>query len=84
MTNDRLKLDRLEIKGFKSISSEGQNIDLGDITVLLGANGSGKSNLVSFFKMLCSLKNHSRKPYRAAAEINTTFRERKKELTIVT
>jgi predicted ATPase len=45
-----MKLTELDIKGFKSINA--QNIQLRDVTVLLGANGSGKSNLVSFFKML--------------------------------
>ncbi len=49
---DRLKLKEMTIKGFKSISSEGQTLEFGDITVLIGANGSGKSNVVSFFKML--------------------------------
>jgi predicted ATPase len=49
---NRLKLKHLEIKGFKSVASTGQSIDFGDITILLGANGSGKSNLVSFFKLL--------------------------------
>jgi predicted ATPase len=52
MTDNRLKLKHLEIKGFKSIPATGQSIDFGDITILLGANGSGKSNLVSFFKLL--------------------------------
>jgi predicted ATPase len=48
-----MKLDCIELKGFKSIDgTEGQTIPFGDVTVLLGANGSGKSNLVSFFKML--------------------------------
>jgi predicted ATPase len=48
-----MKLRQLYIKGFKSIESDiGQNIPIGDITVLLGANGSGKSNVVSFFTML--------------------------------
>ena len=51
-TEDRLKLSRITLGGFKSIHSEGQTIQFGDITVLLGANGSGKSNLVSFFQML--------------------------------
>lgn len=50
--NDRLKLSNIHLSGFKSIDSEGQDIPIGDITVLLGANGSGKSNLLSFFKML--------------------------------
>jgi len=46
------RLNRLEIHGFKSIDGEGQSIDIGPITVLLGANGSGKSNLVSFLRMV--------------------------------
>lgn len=48
----RMKLTRLTLRGFKSIDSVGQTIDFGDMTVLLGANGAGKSNLISFFKML--------------------------------
>jgi len=52
MPDNRIRLKQLEIKGFKSIASTGQSIDFGDITILLGANGSGKSNLVSCFKLL--------------------------------
>lgn len=48
-----MKLKKIHLKGYKSIEGQaGQTIPLGDVTVLLGANGSGKSNLVSFFKML--------------------------------
>jgi len=48
-----VKLRGILLKGFKSFGGEeGQTIPLGDVTVLLGANGSGKSNLVSFFQML--------------------------------
>ncbi len=50
-----MKLKSIHIKGYKSINSEGQTIDFNDITVLLGANGSGKSNLVSFFSILDSI-----------------------------
>ncbi len=50
--NDTLKLTNIQLKGFKSIDEEGQDIPIQDITILLGANGSGKSNLISFFKML--------------------------------
>jgi predicted ATPase len=49
---DQLRLKRIDVKGFTSIDAEGQTIRLDPITVLLGANGAGKSNLVSFFKML--------------------------------
>ncbi|WP_462325620.1 AAA family ATPase [Desulfoplanes sp.] len=45
-------MKKLELKGFKSIDSEGQKIVFQDINIFLGANGAGKSNLVSFFKML--------------------------------
>lgn len=44
------RLIRLSLEGYRSFHSEA--IDFGDLTVLLGANGSGKSNLVSFFRML--------------------------------
>jgi len=50
--NSSLKLKGVTISGYKSFHADGQTIRFGDVTVLLGANGSGKSNLVSFFKML--------------------------------
>jgi predicted ATPase len=47
-----LKLNKITVKGFKSIDADGQSIEFGDVTVFIGPNGAGKSNLVSFFKML--------------------------------
>ncbi|MGC1376016.1 MAG: AAA family ATPase [Anaerolineales bacterium] len=44
------KLRRVILNGFKSIKT--MDIELRDLNVLIGANGAGKSNLVSFFKML--------------------------------
>ncbi|MBF0564975.1 MAG: AAA family ATPase [Nitrospirae bacterium] len=49
------KLQSINLRGFKSIGPEGQLIEFGDITVLIGANGVGKSNFVSFFNMLDSM-----------------------------
>ncbi|MDR3269529.1 MAG: AAA family ATPase [Tannerella sp.] len=47
------KLKKVIISGYKSVSPKYPvEIEFGDITVLLGANGSGKSNIISFFKML--------------------------------
>lgn len=43
-------LNRVELAGFKSIRE--MDLDFGSINVLIGANGAGKSNLVSFFKLL--------------------------------
>lgn len=44
------KLQRVLLKGFKSIKE--MDLELRPLNVLIGANGAGKSNLVSFFKML--------------------------------
>jgi predicted ATPase len=43
-------LKKIEIQGYKSIRN--LNIELKKINVLIGANGAGKSNFISFFKLL--------------------------------
>lgn len=43
-------LKRIVLSGFKSI--EKMDLELRHLNILIGANGAGKSNLVSFFKML--------------------------------
>ncbi len=43
-------LKNVTLRGFKSIKD--MSLELRPLTVLVGANGAGKSNLVSFFKML--------------------------------
>ena len=43
-------LQRVIINGFKSIKT--MNLELRPLNILIGANGAGKSNLISFFKML--------------------------------
>jgi len=43
-------LRRVILKGFKSIKA--MDLELRPLNILIGANGAGKSNLVSFFKML--------------------------------
>ena len=44
-------LDKLTIRGFKSIR-ELEDFEFKDLNVLIGANGAGKSNLISFFRLL--------------------------------
>ncbi len=44
-------LERISLKGFRSIK-ELDDFTFGPITVLVGANGSGKSNLIGFFRMM--------------------------------
>ncbi|WDZ72739.1 hypothetical protein PWW31_01960 [Vibrio harveyi] len=48
------KIDRLTIQGFKSIRSL-DKLQLNNLNVLIGANGVGKSNFVSYFRMLHEL-----------------------------
>ncbi|MDA7977293.1 MAG: AAA family ATPase [Pirellulales bacterium] len=47
------RLKKLELRGWKSFRSVG--LDLGRLNVLVGRSGSGKSNLVSLFKMFNEL-----------------------------
>lgn len=47
------KLKQVTIRGYKSIAYDKPvTLNLKDVSILLGANGAGKSNIVSFFKML--------------------------------
>lgn len=45
------RLSKIELAGFKSIRTM-DPLNLGKLTVLIGANGSGKSNFASLFSML--------------------------------
>jgi len=49
-------ISKLTIKGFKSIR-ELEDFELRRLNVLIGANGSGKSNFVDFFRLLRELIN---------------------------
>lgn len=44
------KLDRIIIQGYKSIKE--LDLNLTHLNVLIGSNGAGKSNFISFFKLL--------------------------------
>jgi predicted ATPase len=44
------RLKRLRVEGFKSFREA--ELEFGNLTVLIGANGAGKSNFVSLFQML--------------------------------
>jgi predicted ATPase len=46
------RLRSIRIAGWKSIQEIDPPLELGPVNVLIGANGSGKSNFVSFFKFL--------------------------------
>ncbi|MCQ2233342.1 MAG: AAA family ATPase [Paludibacteraceae bacterium] len=54
------KLNTVIIKGYKSIAFDKPvTLSLGAINILLGANGAGKSNIISFFKMLSYMMSKS-------------------------
>jgi len=50
-SNLRGRIARLSIRGFRSLARV-ENVELPQLAVLIGANGSGKSNLIRFFEML--------------------------------
>ena len=54
-------MDYIEIKGYKSIKSA--KIGFRPINILIGANGSGKSNFISFFEFLNRLFNRKLNEY---------------------
>jgi predicted ATPase len=53
------------LKGFKSIKA--MELELRSLNILIGANGAGKSNLVSFFKMLNEMMAERLQQYIATA-----------------
>ncbi|MDD2763946.1 MAG: AAA family ATPase [Opitutaceae bacterium] len=55
-------LQRISLSGFKSIR-EVKDLEFRQLNVLIGANGAGKSNLISFFKLLNFAMTNSLKEY---------------------
>ena len=49
------QVTRIKIQGFKSIRE--LDLELKPINILVGSNGSGKSNFISFFKLLNEIIN---------------------------
>jgi len=58
------QLQEINLQGFKSIKK--LNLEFRPLNVLIGANGAGKSNLVSFFKMLNEMMGGRLQQYIAA------------------
>lgn len=59
-------LDSVSIKGFKSIASL-ENLNLRPINILIGANGSGKSNFVGAFSFLHAVREGRLQEYVTSA-----------------
>lgn len=74
MERDQTRLRSLELRGFKSIPYRYPlNLHFGDVNILLGANGAGKSNIISFFQMLGYMMSGSLQKYVATAGTNQKF-----------
>lgn len=58
-------LDYVEIEGFKTLKKV--NLKLEPLNILIGGNGSGKSNLLSFFTFLGQLYDQNLQDYIAQA-----------------
>lgn len=72
-------MDYIEINGYKSINST--RIDFEPINILIGANGSGKSNFISFFDFLNRAYNRKLNDYIALNGGDNKFLHNGKKVT---
>jgi predicted ATPase len=73
-------LRKIKIEGFKSI--EHAELTLGDLNVVIGANGSGKSNLIGVFRLLERVLSHNLQLYVASEPDRFLFHGRKTTPTL--
>ena len=71
MPLQRDQLSKLEIRGYKSIKK--CDIKLKKVNVLIGSNGSGKSNFISAFSLLQNILAKDMQFYVAQSGINSLF-----------
>lgn len=65
-------IERMYVSGFRSFSAfHPLNVELGRVTLLLGANGSGKSNIVSVFRLLNAMASASLQRYVATEGVGS-------------
>lgn len=51
------RLKEIKISGYKSLGTDIQpiNLEMSNLNIIIGANGAGKSNFISFFQMLANM-----------------------------
>ena len=51
------RLKEIKISGYKSLGTDTQpiNLEMSNLNIIIGANGAGKSNFISFFQMLANM-----------------------------
>lgn len=76
MSLPRDQLSRIKISGYKSIRE--CDVELKKINVLIGANGSGKSNFISAFSFLQSVLTKDLQLFAAQSGVNSLFYEGRK------
>jgi predicted ATPase len=52
MINNFLKINELRTKNYKNMSMENNGVAFNNLNILIGSNGSGKSNFINIFKFL--------------------------------
>ena len=62
-------IDYIKIEGYKSIKS--MELDLKPINIFIGSNGAGKSNLVSFFRLINAIFNKQLQGYMKEEKIDS-------------
>ncbi len=55
-------LNKLTVKGFKSIE-DFEGFELGNLNVIVGANGAGKSNFIEIFRLLMAMRQKNLSKY---------------------
>lgn len=57
-----MKLDKVTLRGYKSIKAL-EKFKLHDLNLMIGANGAGKSNFISMFRLLAALADGNLQSY---------------------
>ena len=57
MLKKKSRLKEIKISGYKSLGTDTQpiNLEMSNLNIIIGANGAGKSNFISFFQMLANM-----------------------------
>jgi predicted ATPase len=74
-------LSKIKIKGFKSIRE--LDLELKPINILIGANGVGKSNFISFFKLINNIYEQRLQQYSLKSGINNLLYFGRKNTSLI-
>ncbi|WP_370449578.1 AAA family ATPase, partial [Aquimarina sp. AD10] len=78
---ENLMIDKIQIKGYKSIRDI--TIKLNPINILIGSNGVGKSNFISFFKLLYNVYEQRLQNYSLQQGANNLLHFGRKETDFI-